>query len=346
MSCRMIEINNAQALRKINMKVALFSVNNFEKPFLLHANEKHHHELTFFDGRLTAQTATLAATFPAVSCFVTDELNKEVLTILAQGNTRTIALRSAGFSHVDMDTAKKLGLTVTRVPAYSPYAVAEFATGLILALNRKIHRAYARVREQIFSLDGLMGFDLHHRTVGIVGTGKIGTVFAQIMHGFGCKILAVDLIPNDTCKNMGVTYVSYEELYQQSDIISLHCPLTPKTHHLINTKALTQMKTGVMLINTGRGALIDTKAVIQSLKNGKLGYLGIDVYEEEENLFFHNLSEKIIQDDVFARLLTFPNVIVTGHQAFFTEEALTNIATTTLNNITAFERGNGDIFKV
>ena len=235
---------------------------------------------------------------------------------------------------------------VTRVPAYSPYAVAEFATGLILALNRKIHRAYARVREQNFSLDGLMGFDLHNRTVGIIGTGKIGTVFAKIMHGFGCNILAVDLISNDTCKSMGVTDVSYEELYQQSDIISLHCPLTPKTHHLINTQALTQMKTGVMLINTGRGALIDTKAVIQSLKNGKLGYLGIDVYEEEENLFFHNLSEKIIQDDVFARLLTFPNVIVTGHQAFFTEEALTNIATTTLNNITAFERGNGDIFKV
>ncbi|PIZ04412.1 MAG: hydroxyacid dehydrogenase [Gammaproteobacteria bacterium CG_4_10_14_0_8_um_filter_38_16] len=327
------------------MKVALFSVNNFEKPFLLRANEKHQHELNFFDGRLTVQTAKLAAAFPAVSCFVTDELNKEVLTILAQGNTRTISLRSAGFSHVDIEAAKKFGLMLTRVPAYSPYAVAEFATGLILALNRKIHRAYARVREQNFSLDGLMGFDLHNRTVGIVGTGKIGTVFAQIMHGFGCKILAVDLTPNNTCKNLGVTYVSYEELYQQSDIISLHCPLTSDTRHLINEPALMQMKTGIMLINTGRGALIDTKAIIQSLKNGKLGYLGIDVYEEEESLFFHNLSETIIQDDVFARLLTFPNVIVTGHQAFFTEEALTNIATTTLNNITAFEQGSGDIFK-
>ncbi|PIZ04238.1 MAG: hydroxyacid dehydrogenase [Gammaproteobacteria bacterium CG_4_10_14_0_8_um_filter_38_16] len=328
------------------MKVALFSVNNFEKPFLLRANEKDHHELNFFEGRLTTETAKLAAEFPAVSCFITDDLNKAVLTILAQGNTRTIALRSAGFNHVDIETAKKLGLVVTRVPAYSPYAVAEFATGLILALNRKIHRAYARVREQNFSLDGLIGFDLHNRTIGIVGTGKIGTLFAKIMHGFGCKLLAVDLIQNDTCKNLGVTYVNYEELYQQSDIISLHCPLTADTHHLINESVLMKMKTGVMLINTGRGALIDTKAIVQGLKNGKVGYLGIDVYEEEENLLFHNLSETIIQDDVFARLLTFPNVIVTGHQAFFTEEALINIATTTLNNITAFERGSADIFKV
>lgn len=328
------------------MKIAFFGVNNFEKPFLLHANEKNQHELHFFDGRLTTQTAALAADFPAVSCFVTDELNKDVLAILARGHTRTIALRSAGFSHVDMNAAKKLGLTVTRVPAYSPYAVAEFAVGLILALNRKIHRAYARVREQNFSLDGLMGFDLHQKTVGIIGTGKIGTVFANIMHGFGCQLLAVDFAPNDICKNIGVTYVSAEELYQKSDIISLHCPLTSDTHHLINETALAKMKTGVMLINTGRGALVDTKALIQALKNGKLGYLGIDVYEEEENLFFHNLSESIIQDDIFARLLTFPNVIVTGHQAFFTEEALTNISKITLNNVTAFEKGTADIFKV
>ena len=328
------------------MKIAFFSVNDFEKPFLLRANEKHQHELHFFSERLTERTAALAADFPAVSCFVTDELNKNVLAILAENHTRTIALRSAGFSHVDLNAAKNFRLIVTRVPAYSPYAVAEFAVGLILALNRKIHRAYARVREQNFSLDGLMGFDLHQRTVGIIGTGKIGTVFAKIMQGFGCKLLAVDLVPNDICKNRGVTYVSPEELYQKSDIISLHCPLTPDTNHLIDETALANMKTGVMLINTGRGALVNTKSIIQALKNGKLGYLGIDVYEEEENLFFHNLSETIIQDDIFARLLTFPNVIVTGHQAFFTEEALTNISKITLNNITAFEQGTADIFKV
>lgn len=321
------------------MKVALFSVNDFEKPFLLKANEQYQHDLHFFDSRLTKQTACLAADFPAVSCFVMDELNETVLTLLAKGNTKTLALRSAGFNHVDIQAAKKLGLSVTRVPAYSPNAVAEFAVGLILALNRKIHRAYARVREQNFSLSGLMGFDVKNKTIGIIGTGKIGTVFARIMYGFGCKILASDIVQNDTCKKLGVSYVDLETLYSQADIISLHCSLTNDTRHLINAAALSKMKTGVMLINTGRGALIDTQAIIQNLKNGKMGYLGIDVYEEEENLFFHNLSESIIQDDVFARLLTFPNVIVTGHQAFFTEEALTNIARSTLDNLAAFEKG-------
>lgn len=328
------------------MKVALFSVKNFEKPFLTHANRTHQHELNFFDARLTVQTAALAAGYPVVSCFVTDELHKEVLHTLAKHNTKLIALRSAGFNNVDINAAKNLGLTVARVPAYSPYAVAEFAAGLILALNRKIHRAYMRVREQNFSLDGLLGFDLNGRTVGIIGTGKIGTVFAKIMQGFGCRLLAVDPFPNEACKNLGVTYVSNAELYQQADIISLHCPLTQDSRHLINEKALAQMKTGVMLINTGRGALIDTKAIIQALKSGKLGYLGIDVYEEEENLFFQDLSGAIIQDDVFVRLQTFPNVLITGHQAFFTQEALTNIAEVTLNNISAFAQGSANIFKI
>lgn len=328
------------------MKIAFFSTKNFEKSFLEQTNLTHRHELHFFDARLTAQTVALAADYPAISCFVTDDLNKDVLTTLAQQKTRIIALRSAGFNNVDLAAAKNLGLTIARVPAYSPYAVAEFAVGLILALNRKIHRSYMRVREQNFSLDGLLGFDLHGRTVGIIGTGKIGTVFAQIMRGFGCRLLAVDPFPNETCRDLGVIYVSNEELYQQSDIISLHCPLTQDSRHLISEQALAHMKTGVMLINTGRGALIDTKAIIQALKNGKLGYLGIDVYEEEENLFFQNLSDTIIQDDTFARLQTFPNVLVTGHQAFFTKEALTNIAEITLNNISAFEQGTNNIFKL
>jgi D-lactate dehydrogenase len=321
------------------MKVAIFSANRFEKPYVEKANASAQQELHYFEAHLTPQTVGLAQGYPVVSCFVTDILNKEVLMSLAKGGTTLIALRSAGYNHVDLSTAKALNLTVTRVPAYSPYAVAEFAVGLILALNRKIHRAYARVREQNFSLEGLLGFDLQGCTVGIVGTGKIGSIFARIMQGFGCKLLAVDPSPNDDCINLGVNYVNSDRLFKESDIISLHCPLVPETRHIINEAALAKMKHGVMLINTGRGALIDTHAVIQFLKTGKIGYLGLDVYEEEENLFFQDLSESIIQDDVFARLLTFPNVIVTGHQAFFTEEALTHIAQTNLGNITDYSTG-------
>ncbi len=322
------------------MKVAVFSSQGFEKPFLEQANEVYGHKLHFFEARLNSQTAALAAAYPAISCFVSDELSATTLTVLAQGDTRLISLRSAGFNNVDIDAAKNLGFTLTRVPAYSPYAVAEFAVGLILTLNRKFHRAYARVREQNFSLEGLLGFDLHGRTVGIIGTGKIGTVFAKIMHGFGCQLLALDVSPNQACQQLGVRYVTAAELYQQADIISLHCPLNESTYHLINEKALAQMKPGVMLINTGRGALMETRAIIQALKNGKIGSLGIDVYEQEEALFFQNLSETIIQDDLFARLLTFPNVVITGHQGFFTREALTHIAEDSLKNITAFEEGN------
>ena len=328
------------------MKIAAFSVQRFEKPFLEVANQRYKHELTFFDERLTPQTALLASNFPAISCFVNDQLNANVLEALAENGTKLIALRSAGYNHVDLAAAKKLGLTIVRVPAYSPYAVAEFAVGLILALNRKIHRAYAHVREQDFSLNGLLGFDLHNCTIGIIGTGKIGSVFAQIMQGFGCKLLAVDPIPNKICINLGVKYVDSNELYKQADIISLHCPLTPDTHHLINEQALAQMKNGVMIINTGRGKLIDSKAAIQALKSGKIGYLGIDVYEEEENLFFRDLSEAIIQDDVFARLQTFPNVIITAHQAFLTREALTNIAEITLANVAGFEQNKNNIYQV
>lgn len=328
------------------MEVTIFSHHRFEQPFFNEANLAHRHVLHVFDTQLSTQTVSLARNFPAISCFVTDNLSGPVLSQLFEGGTRLIALRSAGFNHVDMGVARRLGMTVTRVPSYSPYAIAEFTVGLILTLNRKIHRAYARVREHNFSLDGLLGFDLHGCTVGIVGTGHIGTVFAQIMQGFGCQLLAVDPVPNESCTQLGVQYVSLPELYEQSDIISLHCPLTSATRHLIDEKAVARMKNGVMLINTGRGGLISTTTVISALKNGKIGYLGLDVYEQEENLFFQDLEETIIQDDVFARLQTFPNVIITGHQGFFTREALARIASETLKNITAFERGDTTLDRV
>lgn len=330
----------------MTMKVAIFSAKDFEKPFLIAANQSHQHELVFFEAALNEQTVALAAGFQTVSCFVTDDLSAPVLNVLAQNGTLLIALRSAGFNHVDLAAAKNLKLTVVRVPAYSPYAIAEFAVGLILTLNRKIHRAFNLVREQNFLLTNLLGFDLHGKTVGIIGTGKIGSIFAKIMQGFGCNLLAFDPFPSEACLALGVQYVELNELCQQSDIISLHCPLNDATHHMINEQTIAFMKPGVMLINTSRGAVIDTKAIVQALKNKVIGYLGIDVYEEEEHLFFQDLSTTIIQDDLFARLQTFPNVIITGHQAFFTQEALTNIAMITLNNITAFERGTSDIFKI
>lgn len=322
---------------KQGINLAVFSTKPYDERFLNSANEAHAHALTFLEPRLTPATAPLASGFEAVCAFVNDDLNRVVLEVLAAGGTRLLALRSAGFNHVDLAAAKKLGLVVTRVPAYSPYAVAEHTLALILALNRKVHRAYNRVREGNFTLDGLLGFDLHGKTVGVVGTGKIGIAFAQIMSGFGCRLLAYDPYPNESA---GVArYVSLPHLLEEADILSLHCPLTPETHHLIGDETLRQMKQGVMLINTSRGALVDTRAVIRALKSGKLGYLGLDVYEEETELFFEDRSSRVIQDDVFSRLLTFPNVLITGHQAFFTEEALHNIAATTLANVTAFEKG-------
>jgi D-lactate dehydrogenase len=321
------------------MKVAVFSTKAYDRRFLEAANADRRHELVFFEARLTADTAVLATGFPAVCAFVNDQLDEKTLKALAEQEIRLIALRSAGFNHVDLTAATELGLTIVRVPAYSPYAVAEHAIGLILTLNRKIHRAYNRVREGNFSLDGLLGFDLHDKTVGIVGTGKIGVIVAQILKGFGCQLLTYDLYPNPECEALGAKYVELPELFAASDIITLHCPLTPETYHLINDQALEQMKPGVMLINTSRGALVDTEAVIGALKSRKIGYLGLDVYEQESDLFFEDLSEEVIQDDVFQRLLTFPNVLITGHQAFFTENALKNIAETTLSNITDIEQG-------
>jgi D-lactate dehydrogenase len=321
------------------MKVAVFSTKSYDRRFLEAANTNYGHELVFFEARLTSDTAVLASESPAVCVFVNDQLDDKTLKALAEGGTRLIALRSAGFNNVDLSAATELGMSVVRVPAYSPYAVAEHTIGLILTLNRQIHRAYNRVREDNFSLDGLLGFELHDRTVGIVGTGKIGVIVAQILKGFGCKLLAYDMYPNPECEAIGAKYVELPELLQTSDIVTLHCPLTQETHHLIDAQSLEQMKQGVMLINTSRGALIDTKAVVDALKSGKIGYLGLDVYEQESDLFFENLSDAVIQDDVFQRLLTFPNVLITGHQAFFTENALKNIAETTLSNITDIEQG-------
>lgn len=321
------------------MKVAVFSTKSYDRKFLEAANADYKHELVFFEPRLTADTAILATDFPAVCAFVNDQLDRKTLNTLAEQGTRLIALRSAGFNNVDLSAAAELGMTVVRVPAYSPYAVAEHTIGLIVTLNRKIHRAYNRVREGNFSLEGLLGFDLHERTVGIVGTGKIGAIVAQILKGFGCQLLTYDLYRNPECEALGAKYVELPELFAASDIITLHCPLTPETYHLIDDKALEQMKQGVMLINTSRGALIDTQAVTLALKSRKIAYLGLDVYEQESDLFFEDLSEDVIQDDVFQRLLTFPNVLITGHQAFFTENALKQIAQTTLSNIADVEQG-------
>jgi D-lactate dehydrogenase len=326
------------------VRVAVFSTKSYDRRFLDVANEGRH-ELVYFEPRLSADTAKLAQGFPAICAFVHDALDRAMLKRLAADGLRMIALRSAGFNHVDLAAARDLGITVGRVPAYSPYAVAEHAAALILAVNRRLHRAYMRVREGNFALEGLLGFDLHGRTVGIIGTGRIGTVFAHIMAGFGCRILASDPHPNDEVSAIA-EYVDHDRLFAESDIIALHAPLTPETFHLIDATALAKMKRGVMLINTSRGALVDTAAVIEALKDGQVGNLGIDVYEEEADLFFEDLSGEVIKDDVFARLLTFPNVFVTAHQAFFTEEALHRIAETTIGNISCFEENGRPVHEV
>ena len=318
------------------MKVAIFSAKKYDREFLNAANDSHH-ELRFFEPHLNEETVGLATGFEAVCVFVNDQVNAAVIAKLRSLGVRLIALRCAGYNNVDLSAATTHGITVVRVPAYSPYAVAEHAIALMLALNRKVHRAYNRVREGNFALDGLVGFDMHGKTVGLVGTGQIGTVVAQILTGFGCPTLAFDPFPNATCRSLGVHYVELNELLAQSDIISLHSPLTPENKHMIDRAAIARMRNGVMLINTSRGALLDTVAIIEGLKSGRIGYLGLDVYEEEEEIFFEDRSGLILSDDVFARLLTFPNVIITGHQAFVTREALLNIAVTTIDNITKFE---------
>jgi len=323
------------------MKVAIFSTKKYDRQFLNAANVDHNHELVFLEPQLSELTAPLAAGFRAVCLFVNDIANAQTLAILAVNGTRLLALRSAGFNNIDLQAAAAVGITVVHVPAYSPYAVAEHAVGLILMLNRKLYRAYNRVREDNFSLDGLLGFDLHGRTIGVIGTGKIGLIFARIMHGFGCSLLGYDAYPNPEFEAIGAShYVELSELLENADILSLHCPLLPETHHLINAETIDQMKPGVMLINTSRGALIDTKAVITGIKSGQIGYLGIDVYEQEDNLFFEDLSDTVIQDDAFQHLQSFSNVVITAYQAFFTRDALESIARTTIANLTEFEQGH------
>lgn len=328
------------------MRIAVFSSKPYDRQALDGANGAHGHELVYFEPHLSLATASLASGFDAVCPFVNDDLSAPVIEALALSGVRLLTLRSAGFNHVDLRAAAKKEVVVARVPAYSPHAVAEHAMGMILTLNRKFHRAYARVREGNFSLDGLLGFDLFGKTVGVVGTGKIGTVFCRIAKGFGCRVVAYDVSPSDEVRQLGALYAPLEEVLATSDIVALHLPLTPQTHHLIDAAAVQRMKPGVMLINTSRGGLVDTKAVIAGLKSGRIGSLGLDVYEEEADLFFEDLSSTVIQDDVFARLLTFPNVLITGHQGFFTREALARIAQTTLENATAFEKGTGTLYRV
>jgi D-lactate dehydrogenase len=317
------------------MKIAFFSTQPYDRQYFDRFAQGF--ELVYFEAPLNERTSNLAKGCTAVCVFVNDQLNASVVNELAHLGINLIALRCAGYNNVDLGAAKQNNIVVVRVPAYSPHAVAEHAVALILTLNRKTHKAYNRVREGNFSLDKLIGFDLYGKTVGVIGTGKIGETFANLILGFGCKVFAFDPVVNESLREKGVEYLPLLDLFPRCDIISLHCPLNEKTRHLVNSETILLMKKGVMLINTGRGALIDTNAVIFALKSGHLGYLGIDVYEQEEQLFFRNLSEEIIQDDLIMRLMSFHNVLITAHQAFFTDEALSQIAQTTIQNIKVFE---------
>lgn len=323
------------------MRVAMFSTKPYDRRSFEERNAPEGHAITYFEPRLSAQTASLADGFPAICLFVNDEATAAVIERLAQGGTRLIALRCAGFNNVDLAAAERHGIAVARVPAYSPHAVAEFTVGLMLSLVRNIHRAYQRTRDNNFALDGLLGFDLHGKTVGVVGTGKIGALVARILlTGFGCRVLAADPYPDEGLVALGVRYGEPRAVIAASDLVTLHCPLTPETHHLLDAAEFARMQRGAMVVNTSRGAILDAEAAIEALKSGQLGGLAIDVYEQEADLFFEDLSSEIIQDDTLQRLMMFPNVLVTGHQAFFTREALGNIADTTLGNIAAFERGD------
>ena len=319
------------------MKIAFFSTKSYDRKYFTRYTGPH--EIIYFEAPLNEQTANLAAGCAAICVFVNDKLNAAVINELKYCGVQLIALRCAGFNNVDLGSAKKNNIAVVRVPAYSPHAVAEHTVALILTLNRKTHKAYNKVREGNFSLDRLVGFDLFGKTIGVIGTGKIGKIFCEIMLGFGCKVLAFDLIANKEMQEKSVHYLPLVEIFKDADIISLHCPLTEQTKHIINEQTIAMMKEGVMLINTSRGALIDTKAVIDALKTGKIAYLGLDVYEQEEKLFFNDLSENVIQDDVIMRLLSFSNVLITSHQGFLTEEALTQIARGTLKNVDDFIEG-------
>jgi len=321
------------------LKIAFFDTHSFEREAFEKVNKVYGHEIVFLEPKLNASTALLAKGVKAVCAFVNDKLDEQTLSLLKEEGCEIIALRSAGFNHIDLSAASRLGLKVVRVPEYSPYAIAEHVVALIQALNRKTHRSYNRVREGNFSLNGLVGFDLHGKTVGVMGVGKIGKVLAKIMTGFGCKVLLYDKFPDeDFAKKLSCHYSTKEKVIRESDIISLHLPLTPETKYTINDESLQMMKKGVMIINTGRGGLIDTKALIKGLKSCHIGSAGLDVYEEEERVFFQDLSDQILNDDILARLLTFPNVLITSHQGFLTHEALGNIAETTLLNLSKYEK--------
>ena len=318
------------------MKTAIFSTKPYDREYFTKHNKDFSHEISFYEAPLDSKTVNLCSGYEAVCVFVNDSITEETIQNLSKQGVKLIALRCAGFNNVNLEAAKKHGLTVVRVPAYSPHAVAEHTVALILTLNRKTHKAYNRVREHNFSLEKLQGFDVYNKTIGVIGTGNIGAIFCKIMTGFGCNILAFDVNPCKELEKSGVTYTSIDTIFSKSDIISLHCPLNKSTKHIINKHSIEKMKEGVMIINTSRGGLIHTKDAIKGLKSKKIGALGIDVYEQEEALFFQDLSESIIEDDVIARLTTFPNVLITAHQGFFTHEALTQIAQTSLQNITNF----------
>jgi len=322
------------------MRVAMFSTKPYDRRSFEERNGRGHHDFAWLEPRLSLETAALADGFDAVCLFVNDDANARVIARLAQGGVRLIALRCAGFNNVDLAAAEAAGIAVVRVPAYSPHAVAEFTIGLMLSLIRRIHRAYQRTRENNFALEGLLGFDLHDKTMGVIGTGRIGAIVARILRaGFGCTVLATDIKREPALEAIGIVYVPRNELLRAADVITLHAPLTPQTRHLLNARSFGDLKEGAIVVNTSRGALIDSEAAIDALKEGRLGGLAIDVYEQEADLFFEDLSNEIIKDDVLQRLMMFPNVLVTGHQAFFTREALAAIAETTLANLDAFERG-------
>ncbi|NGM51412.1 2-hydroxyacid dehydrogenase [Caulobacter sp. 602-2] len=329
------------------MRVAVFSTKAYDRRFLDRANAGGDHVIDYFEARLDATTAALAAGYLAVCVFVNDRLDAAALRILAAGGTRAIALRCAGYNNVDLAEAERLSITVVRVPAYSPEAVAEFTVGLLLALDRNIARAWGRVRENNFALDGLMGRNLSGRTMGVVGTGRIGALVARSLRlGFNCRVLASDVAQDPELVAIGVEYVDRETLLRQADVVTLHCPLTPDTRYLIDAAAIAAARDGLTIVNTSRGALIDTAALIEGLKSRKIGGVALDVYEQEADLFFEDLSNEIVQDDVFQRLLTFPNVLITGHQAFLTEEALSAIAQTTLASLSEIEAGQAPANRV
>lgn len=321
------------------MNIAVFSAERYDRAFLDTANSSVGHTLHYFPVPLEVRTAGLAAGHEAVCIFVNDNADAAVLDLLQRGGTGLVALRCTGYNNVDLVAAARLGLRVVRVEHYSPYSVAEHAVALLLAVNRKIHRAYNRTRDSNFSLDGLMGFDLHGKTVAVIGTGKIGRVFARIMLGFGCEVIGHDVFPSAEFEALGARYARPGEIGAAADIISLHCPLTPDTYHIVNAATLARVKPGALLVNTSRGGLLDTEAAIAALKSGQLGGLALDVYEQEAGLFFRDLSGTVITDDVLQRLVSLPNVIVTGHQGFFTREALTTISETTLRSVTEFATG-------